>query len=452
MNVNDRYTDLISKRKKKLLILIKLTLIPIAVAFLLLSVVLVADMVGLNNKKITIEAGESLPSAASVSGQSDAKYYYDDSVIDVTKAGEYKITIAYGKDKYMSVKLTVVDTTAPVGEVKALSLHHSATKIPAATDFFGEIYDASAYEARFVDSPNINGIGEYAIKILLADEHGNEKLHTTTLSVINDTEAPKIYAPQKIVGYVGEGIAFRADVTVVDNCFGATLTVDDSKVDKDKAGEYLVSYIATDAAGNKSEALVILVMHDKRVSAEELNAVIAEIAKNQGMSKSLSKEELCKRIYAYVNDPEASASGARYQYVGFSNDPSRSDWRKEAYLTIQNGQGDCYSYFALSKAFFEYFEIENLDIERSAGLTSDTHFWNMVNIGTSQKPRWYFFDATRYAGKFTVGGDNGCLLTKAQLDGYKASNSKYDGVYYAFDEAKYPAAETNIINDKYSFK
>ena len=109
-------------------------------------------------------------------------------------------------------------------------------------------------------------------------------------------------------------------------------------------------------------------------------------------------------------------------------------------------------YFALAKAFFEYFEIENKDIERSAGLTSDTHFWNMVNIGTSAKPRWYFFDATRYAGKFTVGGDNGCLLTEAQLEGYKASNSKYDGVYYAFDSAAYPKAETEIINDKYSFK
>ena len=97
-------------------------------------------------------------------------------------------------------------------------------------------------------------------------------------------------------------------------------------------------------------------------------------------------------------------------------------------------------------------EIENLDIERSKGLTSDTHFWNMVNIGTTENPRWYFFDATRYAGRFTVGGDNGCLLTLSQLEGYKASNSKYDGVYYTFDEDKYPAAQTEIINDKYSFK
>ena len=287
---------------------------------------------------------------------------------------------------------------------------------------------------------------------MLVDEHGNQKSYATTLSVINDTEPPRIYAPENVVGYVGEGIAYRSGVVVEDNCFGTTLEVDDSKVDTEKEGSYIVTYIAKDAAGNKVEAIIPVIIHKTHVTAEMLNERIEKIAKEQGMSKSLSKEELCCRIYDYVNNPEASASAARFQYIGFSNDSSRTDWRNEAYVTLGTGQGDCYSYFALAKAFFEYFEIENLDIERKKGLTTDTHFWNMVNIGTVTNPRWYFFDATRYAGKFTVGGDNGCLLTAAQLDGYKPSSSKYDGVYYAFDESAYPAAETEIINDKYSFK
>ena len=168
-------------------------------------------------------------------------------------------------------------------------------------------------------------------------------------------------------------------------------------------------------------------------------------------SKNLSKEELCKRIYKYINDPGASPDAARFKYIGFSNDTSRTDWRNEAYQTLKSGQGDCYSYFALAKAFFEYFDIQNKDIQRSAGLTSDTHYWNMVNIGTESNPRWYFFDATRYAGEFTVGGDNGCLLTQAQLDGYRASNSAYDGVYYAYDKAAYPTPQTKIINENYNF-
>lgn len=451
MNATDRFLSQINEKKNKLLLVIKYTVLPVAAAFLLLAVALLIDAIGVGGT-IRLEAGEPLPSAASVSGHSDARYQYDDSEIDVTKVGEYKIAIAYGRNNVMHVKVKVSDTTAPLGTAKVLSIHNGSSVMPTAKDFFDEIYDASEYEARFVNVPTLNGLGEYDINVLLKDVYGNEKTYTTKLYVINDTEAPSINLPTQIVGYVGEGIAYRSGVTVSDNCFGATFEVDDSKVDLTKEGNYTVTYIVTDAAGNRVQAIIPVVIHKTHVTAEMLNSLVEKIAREQEMSKSLSKEELCQRIYKYVNDPEASASGARFQYIGFSNDSSRTDWRNEAYLTIQNGQGDCYSYFALSKAFFEYFGIENLDIERAAGLTSDTHFWNMVNVGTTANPRWYFFDATRYAGKFTVGGDNGCLLTLAQLEGYKASNSKYDGVYYTFDEDKYPAAETQIINDKYSFK
>ena len=451
MNVTDRFLTQVNEKKNRLLLLIKYTVLPVAAALLILAVSLLVDAIGVGGT-IRLEAGQPLPSAASVSGHSDARYQYDDNEIDITKVGEYKIAIAYGRNNVMHVKVKVSDTSAPMGAIKSLSLHNGSSVMPSAEDFFEEIYDASDYEASFVNVPTLNGLGEYDINILLKDFYGNEKTYTTKLYVINDTEAPTISLPSQIVGYVGEGIAYRNGVTVSDNCFGATFEVDDSKVDTKKGGNYTVTYIVTDAAGNRVQAIIPVVIHEMRVTAEKLNEEIEKIAKNQGMSKSLSKEELCQRIYKYVNDPEASASGARFQYVGFSNDPSRTDWRNEAYLSLKNGQGDCYSYYALSKAFFEYFGIENLDIERKSGLTSDTHFWNMVNIGTTANPRWYFFDATRYAGKFTVGGDNGCLLTLAQLEGYKASNSKYDGVYYAFEEGNYPTAETQIINDKYSFK
>jgi hypothetical protein len=177
---------------------------------------------------------------------------------------------------------------------------------------------------------------------------------------------------------------------------------------------------------------------------------VRSLASTLGITKSMSKEEQAKRIYAYVNSPKMSASTANVVFTNESN-TDRSDWIREAYLTLQNGSGDCYSYFAASKAFFEYFGIENKDVQRSKGLTEDTHYWNMVNIGTEANPRWYFFDATRYAGKFTLGGNNGCLLTQAQLDGYKASNSAYDGVYYAYDKSAYPTPETDMINKGYSF-
>ena len=446
----NEFSEHLEDTKKKLTKLIKYTVVTVAALMRALAITLIVDMIGLRHV-IELEAGEALPSAASVSGHSNAIYVYDDNEIDIEKVGDYNIVIKYGNNDTMKIKVKVRDTQAPKGALKALAIHNGSSARPSAEDFFENIYDASEYQASFVNSAEINGLGDYDIEISLKDVHGNEKKYKTVLSVIVDTENPRITPPECVVGYVGEGIAYRSGVTISDNCFGATLEVDDSKVDTSKEGEYLVTYIVTDAAGNRVSAIIPVYIHKIHVTEEMLNERISKIAREQGMTKSLSKEELCKRIYKYVNDPTQSAAAARFQYVGFSNDRTRTDWRNEAYLTLQSGQGDCYSYFALAKAFFEYFDIENKDIERRKGFTADTHFWNMVNIGTSSNPRWYFFDATRYAGKFTVGGNNGCLLTKAQLEGYKPNSSGYGDNYYKFDSSSYPAPETEIINKNYSF-
>ena len=81
-------------------------------------------------------------------------------------------------------------------------------------------------------------------------------------------------------------------------------------------------------------------------------------------------------------------------------------------------KGDCYSFYAVSKAFFEYFEIENAGIQRSADSSeSGTHYWNIVKV----EEGWYYFDATRLGGTFSDGGRNACLVTEAKLLGYKTS-------------------------------
>lgn len=451
MNISEskKYVEAVSDNRKKLILFIKITLVPLAIAFLLLAVALLIDIIGVP-RTITLEAGDELPSAASVCGRSGAEYVYDENEIDITKVGEYKILIKYGKNTTVKVNLEVVDTTAPVGKVKSLSMHYASSVTPTAADFFSEISDASEYKASFVKAPKIQGVGEYPLNILLEDAYGNKRTYSANLSVINDTEKPRIYASD-IIGYAGEGIAYQKAITVEDNCFGVTLEYDDSNVNINKEGEYVVTYVATDAAGNKTTAIVPVIIKKTPVSADELNSIIAKIAKDEGMTKSLSKEELCRRIYIYVNDPKSSGDVARFQYVGHSN-TDRSDWREEAKKTIEAGAGDCYSYYALSKAFFEYFGIENRDVERNKRINGQTHFWSMVNIGSEDNPQWYFFDATRYAGKFSEGGNNGCLLTKSQLGSYVPSDSSYGKDYYSFDEGNYPKAQTKIINDKYSFK
>ncbi len=455
MTIKDRYTSIVEKNRRIMAFLIKYTVFAIAIVMFSLVISLAVDLIG-PGKTVRIEAGNELPSAEEISKKAGAVYEYDAAEIDISQVGEYKINIVYGKNEKMKINLKVVDTQAPKGKLLALSIDKNSNSVPSAEDFFEEISEASDYSAKFVNAPKLDGLGNYDIKILLEDEYGNGRTYDTTLSVIEDKQAPVFrYIPSNIVGYIGQGISYKKDVEVYDNCFGVSLEVDTSKVDATKVGTYSVIYIATDAAGNKSTSIPVTVyIYEQQITQEMLNEKVAEIAKEIGISKNLPKEEICKRVYEYVNDPNSNASSARFRYVGNSNDKSRGDWRREAWLTIQNGQGDCYSYFAVAKAFFEYFGIENKDIERTKGLTSgETHFWSMVNIGSASNPRWYFFDATRYAGHFEVGGDNGCLMTLAQIQSYVPNRWGYEASkYYAFDSEQYPLASTEEINADYSWR
>lgn len=82
--------------------------------------------------------------------------------------------------------------------------------------------------------------------------------------------------------------------------------------------------------------------------------------------------------------------------------------------------------------------MEYREIQRTPGLTSDTHYWLLVNIGTKTSPRWYHYDCTRLRAEYN---HSGCLLTDKQVRAY----SKVRANFYAYDTGKYPASSTEII-------
>lgn len=430
---------------KRTMLAFKITVVALALCMVALTVCLVLDLLSLRIE-YTLEAGDELPSAAVISGYPDAKYDFGNGDGDFSVPGEYTIYIVR-KSKRITVKLTVEDTSAPRGDLISLNVSKDGP-LPAAKDFFTEIRDASDVTARFINNFQLSELGQHEIQIELSDPYGNSKKYKTFANVIVDTEAPVISAPQAIVGYLGEAVAYRKDVKVTDNCFGeVTLDVDSSKVDTSKVGSYTVKYTATDKAGNSSSVEVTLNIHKEKVSRDKLMDKIGILADELGITSSMSKEEKVKKIFAYVNDPKASAADANVVFTNKSN-TDRSDWVLEAYKTIENGSGDCYSYFALSKAFFEYFDIENKDIQRSAGVTTQegTHYWSMVNIGTDKDSEWYYYDATRLAKKHKTG--SGCLFTEAQLENY---NSNVNVGFLTFDHTGYPKTSDKTINTEYSW-
>ena len=254
-----------------------------------------------------------------------------------------------------------------------------------------------------------------------------------------------------IYATLGDTISYRKYVSARDNSGDCTLTFDNRAVDITKAGVYNVVCTATDDAGNTSSLTLRVVIKKAEFSYESLMGKIEGLVSQLGIENNMSAEEKIKRVFNYVNSPTKSKYNANIYFNNESNSAREDwtvDWVEEAYLTLQSGEGDCYSYYAVSKAFFEYFGIENHGIKRAAGVQtqSGTHFWLMVNIGSAKEPRWYYYDATRLAKKFPTG--SGCLFSEAQLENY---NVNVNEGFYTYDHKGFPTVSDTDINTKYTW-
>ena len=309
---------------------------------------------------------------------------------------------------------------------------------PEAEDFV--VFMEEGANVEFAKEYDFDGEGQYLITLVYTSPDGKKTRHEVALSIIRDKEPPSIVGAEDLVSYLGEGIAYRTGVTVTDNCGGElTLDVDSSAVNSKQAGIYPVIYVATDASGNQSSVTVNLQIYEERITKEMLFDALEPIVRAQ-IPTAGSLEMQARAIYNYVN--------LHVNYTAYSD---KSDWIRAAYDGLRKGEGDCFTYFSLSKAFFEYLGIENMDIQRTPGLVQERHYWNFVNIGTAENPAWYHFDACRLLGAQHVG----CLLTDVQVDAYtkmRVDDAGETNYFYAYDRSKYPASATEIITPTPSFE
>lgn len=262
-----------------------------------------------------------------------------------------------------------------------------------------------------------------------------------------DTEPPTIIAPSgnTVVGYVGESPIYKKMIRVYDNVDPSpAVTVDNSGVNINQEGSYKVYYVVTDEAGNISRYTLTYVIKKAEYSQAQLMELIAQKASELGITKDMSKTEQVKKIYAYVNSKDTIYFTDESNIPDIDRDSWESDWTEEAVRTLESEEGDCYSYYSLSKAFFEYFGIENVGIRRSEnyeGAEDDgTHFWSVVKVENG----WYYYDATRLAGTFNDGSRNACLITESKLKSYRGSHGE-DYFYNMIKPAGFPQISTKEI-------
>lgn len=293
-----------------------------------------------------------------------------------------------------------------------------------------------------------------AVPVTLFIEHQNERTNDDDDDGAGSSGRLRIVSKSgtnaTATAYLGDAIAYKSLITVSGGSGNYDIKVDASNVVTGTAGSYPVYYTVTDSAGRSATYTLTLTIKDGSsvYTEERLMMLVAAKATELGITDSMTTEQKVRKIYDYVKSPSKGKNDATIYFSDVSNTPSQknqsgfrtgweTDWVEEACrtLTMSRMEGDCYTYYSVSKAFFEYFGIENYGIQRT-GSGKGTHFWQAVNIGTKSKPQWYYYDATRLAGTFSSDGtQNSCLITEAKLQSYQSSDGSTG--FYELDKSQY---------------
>lgn len=303
------------------------------------------------------------------------------------------------------------------------------TDWPEAEDFYTALPEgASVSFAEESPFPKNMMTKNYTVELIYQAPGGRSFQQSATLSVVVDKEPPTISGVREIAAYIGEAIAYRDGVTVSDDCDGAiALEIDSSAVDATQVGSYPVIYRATDRTGKTTTVETTVHVYEARITEAELWNLVDPLIEKLGLLGE-SRAVQVELIWTYVH------KRGTIVYTGSSD---KTDWIRGAYDALTKKQGDCYSYYSLSKAFFVRLGIENMDLYKAPRPTvgdNNSHYWSMVNIGTAEAPVWYYYDATRIDGQTW----DAYLLTDRQMSYLRMDRPDL----YDTDLTAYPATDT----------
>ena len=370
-------------------------------------------------KEITVEAGIDDLAAEDFLRKDgvEIEFVTDMSGIDLNHVGEHEITLK-AKGKERTSTLIVEDTVAPKGEAQAEAVTVDLDGKVEASDLIASIDDVTDVKCTFKEEPDLSAeASDVPVTVVLTDEGGNTAEVEARINIIEDTEAPVIDGVAPITSFLGDPISYKSEITVTDNCDrDVELEVDNSEVNPDAAGTYTVRYSATDRAGNTAEAETTITIQEKPenyVEPEEVYAladeVLAEIT-----TDDMTLKEKARAIYDWTRNN-----------VGYINTSEKDSWTNGAYQGFTEGQGDCFVFFATSKALLTRAEIPNIDVVKS-DTSHSSHYWSLIDCGDG----WYHFDTTpRY------GGGEFFMLTDAEILEYSQAHNNS----HIFDQSLYPA-------------
>ena len=216
---------------------------------------------------VTVEAGREGISANEFRKEDkgiDAQFLSDLTSVDLNTVGTYPVQIQY-KNKTYDCSVVVVDTIAPQGTIRNVSVYSNQTLTPE--DFVTNIVDASPVTVSWKTEPDLTVEAQTLMTITLTDASGNRSEYEAVLSVFVDNGVPQLTGVAPLFTYIGTEPDYFSGVSAMDDRDVALeIVVDDSQVDLNAVGTYDITYSVTDAAGNTTSAPSTVTVTDDNVA------------------------------------------------------------------------------------------------------------------------------------------------------------------------------------------
>ncbi|MBO4761962.1 MAG: hypothetical protein J5499_00905 [Lachnospiraceae bacterium] len=224
-----------------------------------------------------------------------------------------------------------------------------------------------------------------------------------------DTTPPVFKEYRSHLVYIGDTVSYRSGVILTDDSGEEpVLTIDSSQVNLKEAGEYPLTYTATDAAGNSTTCEVTVVVREREEVTQEMLDARADEIIEKVLGDAPRDMEALETLFKWTKK--------NIHYVNYfeQNDDISAAWEGLVYE-----RGDCYVYACASKELLTRAGFKN-DMIRTA-----RHYWNLVDLGEG----WYHYDTCPRKDKpyFFMWGDN-------ELMEY----SKANGNSHDYDHTKWP--------------
>ena len=276
--------------------------------------------------------------------------------------------------------------------------------------------------------------GTYPITYTATDEAGNSATLTLQITVLYKDITPPTVDGSDFSITVGDSVSYKKQITVTDDSdLSPKIEVDNSAVDIENPGVYPVVYTVTDASGNFTKLTLYLTVNKKnpvKGPNEDYVLMQAESILASITNDSMSDLQVAYTIYRWTKNNIA--------YVDTSD---KTNWVVGAYDGFRNRSGDCYTYYAVSKALLTAADIDNVDVvKHRTSSTASRHYWLLVNVGDG----WYHMDCTRYVYK----NANFFMLTDAEISAWDA---KYYRGAHTYLKEGLPAVSTVSIQDRVNY-